>query len=261
MTGRRGLYILVGLSLAASAAVFVVPPIPQSQEYHNFADQRRMFGIPNGLNVISNLPFLLVGALGLAFLLRPHAPDTSAQLIEPRERWPYVVFFVGVALTAMGSAYYHLAPGNDRLVWDRLPMTLAFMSFLAATLAERISVPAGSRMLWPLLAIGASSVFYWQFTELRDAGDLRSYLVVQFYPLLAIPLLVALCPARYTRGADVFIVLGFYLVAKIFELLDAPMFRFGRTVSGHTLKHLAASVSTYWLLRMLKLRMSVARTP
>ena len=261
MTRRTGLYILVGLSVAAIAAVFVIPPIPQSQEYHNFADQRRMFGMPSCLNVISNLPFLLVGTLGLSFLLRPHAPDARGQLIEPRERWPYVVFFAGVALTGIGSAYYHLAPGNDRLVWDRLPMTLAFMSFLAATIAERISVPGGLRMLWPLLAIGAGSVFYWQFTELRGAGDLRPYLVVQFYPMLAIPLMVALCPARYTRGADVFAILGFYFVAKVFELLDAAMFNLARVVSGHTLKHLAASASTYWLLRMLKLRLSATRTP
>ncbi len=248
------LRIVLGLTLAAIVIVFLLPRIPQSQAYHNFADHRPLFGIPNCLNVISNFPFLVFGTLGLFFLLRQGRSKARTHFIESRERWPYVVFFIGIALTSFGSAYYHLAPGNERLVWDRLPMTVAFMSFLAATVAERISVRTGLQMLVPLLAIGAGSVLYWHLSELRGTGDLRPYIIVQFYPLVAIPLLILLWPARYTRSADLVPVLGLYAVAKLVELLDVSIFGLGRIVSGHTLKHLAAAAATYWLLRMLSLR-------
>ena len=261
MTRHTASYIILGLTLAAIAAVFLSPRIPQDHAYHHFADQRVVFGISNCLNVISNFFFLLVGVLGLLFLLRQRAPQASKHFLESRECWPYVVFFVGVALTSFGSAYYHLAPGNEKLVWDRLPMTLAFMSFLAATVAERISVRAGLSLLLPLLAIGIGSVLYWRLSELSGRGDLRPYIMVQFYPMLAIPLMVVLWPPRYTRTADLVPVLGFYVVARVFEVLDMAIFNLGRVVSGHTLKHLAASASAYWLLRMLQLRFPITRRP
>ncbi len=258
MTRRRSAWLILGVTVTAIVAVFLLPRIPQSQDYHHFADHRTFFGMPNCLNVISNLPFLWVGALGLLFLWGQSAPDAPRHFIQLQERQPYVIFFLGVALTAFGSAYYHLAPANDRLFWDRLPMTLGFTSFLGAMITERASVKVGLRMLWPLVAVGAASVVYWQITEHRGMGDLRPYAIVQFYPALAIPLLVLLFPARYTRIGDLLGVLGFYAMARICELLDAPIFSLGRIVSGHTLKHLAASVACYWVLRMLKLRSALA---
>ncbi|PYU18912.1 MAG: hypothetical protein DMG30_26090 [Acidobacteria bacterium] len=121
----------------------------------------------------------------------------------------YAVFFLGVALTSIGSAYYHWAPDNGRLVWDRLPMSIAFMSLLAAIITERITVNAGLRSLLPLMALGIASVLYWHLTELKGQGDLRLYGLVQFYPVMAIPLLLTLFPARYTRSADLFVAVAF----------------------------------------------------
>ena len=251
---RTRLWILAAFTLSTIAIVFLLPRIPQDPAYHQFADQRTFFGIPNCLNVISNAPFLLVGAQALAFLFRCQSAGEKAAFSNPLERWPYAVFFLGVALTSVGSTYYHLAPSNNTLIWDRLPMTVAFVSFFAAVVAERISLKAGMWLLPPLILIGIGSVAYWNLTEMHGRGDLRPYGYVQGYPLLGVPLLIALFPPAYTRTVDLLAVGGIYVVAKLFELFDRPIFDLGHFVSGHTLKHLAAALSGYWALRMLQLR-------
>ncbi|MFQ5863873.1 MAG: ceramidase domain-containing protein [bacterium] len=185
MTQRTRLLVVGSITLAAVVAILALPPIPQSQTYHRFADQRTLLGIPNFLNVISNAPFFIVGLLGLFFLWRQRASDASGAFAERSEQWPYLLLFSGVALTCFGSVYYHLAPDNARLVWDRLPMSLIFMSFLAAIIVERISVKAGLLLLLPLVTVGIGSVIYWHWSELRGVGDLRLYIMVQFYPGLA----------------------------------------------------------------------------
>ncbi len=157
-------------------------------------------------------------------------------------------------MTSLGSSYYHLAPDNDRLVWDRLPMTLGFMSVFAAVIQERVSLTLGRRLLIPLLGLGLASVLYWQMTERAGAGDLRLYGMVQFYPLVMIPLMLAMFPPRYTRGSDIIGALFLYGGAKLLELADAMVFSAGRIVSGHTLKHMAAAAASYWILVMLKKR-------
>jgi hypothetical protein len=253
------LLILASFTLAGIVITFLLPRIPQDRAYHQFADHRLLLGIPNCLNVVSNVPFLLVGVLGLVFLAAPEAWVAGNRFVATQERWPYAVFFLGVALTSLGSAYYHLAPDSERLVWDRLPMTFAFMSFLSATIVERISVKVGLRLLVPLVGFGISSVIYWHLTEIQGKGDLRFYVLAQFYPTLAIPLMMLLFPPRYGRGSDLLVVLGSYAVAKVFESLDKPIFALNRAVSGHALKHVAAAFSTYWLLRMLRLRSSAAK--
>jgi hypothetical protein len=250
----------IGLAVVALGLAFCLPPIPQHQGYHAFADDRTMLGVPNFLNVVSNLPFVVVGVLGLGLLLRHDAVGPAGPVLEAVERWPLLVLFGGVLLTGFGSAYYHLAPDNDRLVWDRLPMTVAFMGLFASMIGERIGVRAGAWLLWPLVWLGIASVLAWHLGERRGAGDLRLYGFVQFYPLLTIPLLIGLFPARYTRAGNVFVALGWYLLAKVLELgpIDHGIYSAGRLVSGHTLKHLAAALGAYWLFRMVKYRRPAA---
>jgi len=249
---------LAALTIAAVAALFLLPRIPQDLVYHIFADRRTLIGIQYCFNVISNFPFAIVGALGLFALLGKRGRKDIA-FVDPQERWPYLIFFLGVALTSVGSSYYHLAPDNERLVWDRLPMTLGFMSIFAAIISERVSLRWGKLLLVPLLLIGLASVVYWRMSEASGAGDLRLYGVVQFYPLIAIPLMLALFPPRYTRGADMVGVLALYGAAKILEALDAMIFSAGHIVSGHSLKHLAAAAAAYWVLIMLKKRRPLQR--
>ncbi len=252
---NRRLWLVAVALVVAVCAVFFLPPIPQSQAYHNFADQRALLGIPHCLDVISNAPFLIFGVWGIFAVA---AEGTRPLFVDSRERWPYLVFFIGVALTAFGSAYYHLRPADDRLVWDRIPMTIGFMALVAAVISERVSVRAGMRLLALLVALGIASAGYWKVTQTAEHGDLRPYVLVQFGSLLVILLLIALFPPRYTRGADFLVSLAIYALAKIFEAADKPIFALGGIVSGHTLKHIAAAISAYWILRMLQLRRPIS---
>jgi hypothetical protein len=252
---RRRLALLAALAVVGAAVLFLGwGPMAQKLTYHEFADARRFLGVENGLNVLSNAPFLLVGALGIAFVWR-----RRDAFLDPAEAWPYFVFFVGVGLTAFGSAYYHLDPTNPRLVWDRLPIAMAFMALFAAVIGERAGVRLGLALLGPLMAVALGSVFYWTFTESRGAGDLRPYYFVQGYPLVAIPLLLVLFPARYTRGYDLLIGVAWYAAAKACEWKDGEIYRLlGEVVSGHTVKHLLSAAGAFWVYRMLRLRRPVA---
>ncbi len=254
---NRRVWILLAALAIPIVAVFFIPPIPQSETYHSFADQRVLFGVPNALNALSNIFFLFVGVAGLRFSLHA-AKDSNATFIEPRERWSYVVFFAGVTLTVFGSTYYHLHPNDSTLVWDRIPMAIGFMALVAAVISERLNVKLGVIFLAPLVALGVASVLYWRFTQAIGRGDLRSYGVTQFGSLLAILLMLALFPPRYTRGADFIASLAIYGVAKVFEAADRPIFALGHVISGHTVKHLVAAFSAYWILRMLRLRAPLA---
>jgi hypothetical protein len=217
--------------------------------------------------VLSNVPFALVGLLGLAFLFRgPERASLARTDPEPRagahtafvsyrERPAYVLFFTGVFLTAFGSAYYHLAPSTPHLFWDRLPMALAFMSLFAAVIAERIDVYWSRILLLPLVALGVASVVLWRLSEDNGAGDLRLYVFVQGFPMLALPLMMILFRARYTRSWELLVVVLLYGAAKALEHFDAQVWEaLGRVASGHSLKHLAAAAATYAVLDMLRHR-------
>lgn len=260
LSRRIRLGVILGLALASGAALLALPPIPQPPDYHHFADKRPFFDLPNFLNVISNVPFLVVGGLGLAFLLKPPPAQVGGAFKEQAERRPYVMLLLGVTLTALGSAYYHLAPDNQSLFWDRLPMTLVFMGFFAAVITERIHVKAGLFLLFPLVILGVASVLYWHYTELQGRGDLRLYAWVQFFPMMALPLILLLFPPRYTRSRDWWVVLALYALAKVFEVIDENIYAWGRMVSGHTLKHLTAALATYGIVRMLKRRQPLVRS-
>lgn len=217
------------------------------------ADQRTFLGVPNFFNVLSNLPFLFVGLLGLAAVFR-RGEEGATPFRDRRERWPYVVLFAGITLAAFGSAYYHLYTNNARLVWDRLPMTFGFMGLLAALLAERVSLRVGRLLLGPLLLLGVGSVVYWHWSELHGVGDLRPYILVQFGSLVVVLLLLILYPARYPGAGYLFTGLGLYAGAKWLEVADARIFALGHIVSGHTLKHLAAAGGAACLVAMLRTR-------
>ena len=251
----RHLILLLAVC-AVTAAVVFQPPIPQPLSYHEMADQRTLLGIPNAWNVLSNLPVAVVGVLGLAVIFR--AGGGRRLFHDPWERWPYAALFAGIALTSVGSTYYHLAPDNARLVWDRLPMTVGFMGLLTAVLAERVNVRLARWLFVPLLVIGAGSVAYWYLTEARGAGDLRLYVLVQFGSLVVVGLLLVLYPSRYVGGRYVVAGLAAYAAAKLFETADAAIFSTGRIISGHTLKHLVAAGGVGCLVRMFRVRSVVS---
>ena len=231
--------VLLGLVVLATLAMFLVPPIAQDPAYHRFADQRTWLGISNGANVLSNLPFLVVGLLGL----REIATAPPGMIAEFRTG--YRIFFAGIAAIGLGSAYYHHNPNHATLVWDRLPMTVAFMALVAIVVAEHISLTWGRRLLWPLEAIGVLSVFYWHITELNGHGDLRLYGLVQFLPMLLVPIVLLWFPSRFTRTGYLWGLLAGYGLAKLAEMADQPIADALGGISGHTVKHLLAAGAAY----------------
>lgn len=254
MSDKYRLWMLGILSVGMMLLAAIVPPIPQPLEYHQFADQRTYLGIPNFFNVVSNGAFLLVGIAGLGFLLRSRGSNAANAFVEPSECWPYLILFLNVTIACIGSAYYHLAPDNDRLMWDRLPIAISVTALLAAMLSERVSPKVGLRSLPVLIAIGAGSVMHWHWSEQRGAGDLNFYIVVQFYSLLVIILLGIYFRSRYTRGKAIYTALAFYAIAKLAEIADREIYELGHVISGHTAKHLLAALAIYWILRMLRKR-------
>ncbi len=248
--------ILSGISVVTVAVTFMFPAVAQNPEYHNLADRRMIAGIPNFWDVVSNVPFLLVGVLGLWQLAQSRG-DRS-RLVLPQEAFPLAVAFAGAVLIFAGSAYYHWSPSNDTLVWDRLPMTLTFMGIFSMILGERIGVKIGVALLLPLLIAGVASVAYWQVTEQVGQGDLRPYGLVQFLPILLIPVILWLFPARYSGIRYLWEMIGCYLVAKGLEFLDAAIWDWtGGWLAGHSLKHCAAAWGIYALVRYLKHRRPV----
>ena len=235
---NRPVLILVSLMTASLAALLLMPPLVQDQSYHQFADQRKLLGVPNFWNVISNLPFIAVGAVGLWQFHRQAAT---------------VVLFLGIFLTGFGSSYFHLNPNDATLFWDRLPMTLCFAAILAVVIEERVDVRAGSLMLWPLLAIGISSVLLWSWT-----GDLRLYAWAQFFPFVALILILQLFKPRYSGARYWAVAIAFYALAKLFEHYDDEIFSVGSVLSGHTLKHLAAAMGSLAILKLFQMRQQIS---
>lgn len=246
-------YLLLAVAGIAIAAAALVQPIPQDLRYHMFADTRMLLSIPNFWNVVSNVPFVFAGAAGLLFAGRGHRDGLSPWL-----RPAYIVFFAGVLMTAFGSAWYHLAPDNRTLVWDRLPMTLAFMGLFAVIIGEHVSAPWARKLLLPLLIAGALSVAYWTMTESLGRGDLRPYALVQFLPIVLIPLILLMYRSQFDRTAFIWWAVAIYAASKLLEHYDRSIFALSGVISGHSLKHIVAAMVPTVLLYGFAARRPVA---
>ncbi|MGB8426503.1 MAG: ceramidase domain-containing protein [Desulfobacterales bacterium] len=242
-TEKAGVGLMALITVGVLTALWIYGPIPQSTSYHAFADNRTLWGIPNFMDVASNAFFVLVGVLGLYEL----SVRGTLRVVEENKAG-YKVFFAGVALVGLGSGYYHLAPTNATLVWDRIPMTVAFMALFSIIVSEFSSRRSGVKILVPLVAAGVLSVLYWYWTEAAGHGDLRPYILIQFLPLIVIPVILVCFPSVFTRVSGYWWLLAAYTLAKSFEHFDQEIFGVLGFVSGHTLKHLASAAGVYILL-------------
>ena len=235
------LFVIVVGSLTL---MLTMQPFGQNPNYHQFADRRAFFGVPNFFDVMSNIPFLLVGVAGMRFSL-------GTRLASLRAAW--FTFFAGVAIVSAGSAYYHWNLTNQTLVWDRLPMTIGFMGLFVALLAEYVSARLSRFLLVPALLLGFSSVLYWHWFD-----DLRFYYWIQLIPLLMVPAVMLLFRPKYSHQWLLLLALALYVLAKISETYDQEIFAFNLNhFSGHSLKHVLAAFGCFSVLVMLNTRKPV----
>ena len=242
---KQIIYGIIFLIFSAIIYVFAfVNSISQDILYHNFADTRVLFNITNFWNVISNLPFFLVGIYALYRMI-----IIKSLVFIDDIKWSYIFLFLGVALVSFGSGYYHLNPTNETLVWDRLPMTIAFMALFAIVISEFISIKTGKQFLFPLLILGLFSVLYWFFSEMNGYGDLRLYILIQFLPILIIPIVLISFPSLFSHIKGYWLLLLCYVLAKLLEHFDMQIFTTLSFISGHSLKHIVAALGIFLLLR------------
>ena len=240
--------LIISLVLIVVSAVYLFTgPVPQWPDYHDFADQRSWLGLSNAQNVLSNLGLLLVGAWGVVFLFGRRGKLAAAKV------WPhYLVFFGGIFLTALGSAYYHFAPDNLSLVWDRLPMMVMFAGFLTIVIGELMDHEAANTLLVPFLLTGIASVVYWIQSELAGSGDLRFYGLVQHLPGMIMLLMLVLYPRPAHFLSAMMGLLLFFGLAKLFEIFDHQVYQaLNEIVAGHAIKHLFAAIAPVFILWML----------
>jgi hypothetical protein len=241
------LKVVLAIIIVAMIAVFSLDPIAQNPAYHNFADQRRIFNIANFFNVLTNLPLVIVGIMGIRLVASNQASGGLAEL-----QAMYLAFFIGVLLIGFGSAYYHYQPNNQTLLWDRLPMTITFMALFSVVIGEYISAQLARKLFVPLLLLGITSVVYWQVTELNGHGDLRAYGLVQFLPVFLIPLILWLFDSKLDNDKYIWGVIGAYAASKLMESFDVQLYNVFGLISGHSLKHLGAAFGAlifYWALQ------------
>lgn len=243
------LKIIAAFVLMSIIAVFSLDPIAQNPAYHHFADQRDILNISHFCNVISSLPFIIIGVIGMRLVASGHANGGLPEL-----KAVYLTFFIGVFLIGFGSAYYHYHPDNQTLLWDRLPMTIAFMAFFIAVIGETLSPPLALKLLLPLLVLGIASVVHWHVSELTGHGDLRAYGLVQFLPVVLIPLTLWLFDSRLNGNGYIWGVIAAYAVSKLLEFFDAGIYSALGIISGHSLKHLIAALGPFIFYLALKNR-------
>jgi hypothetical protein len=237
VTKTSKIILILSATCLCIIAAFFVPPIAQDPAYHNFTDSRALYGINNFWNVASNATFILFGLLGLYRASR-HLPAINMRKLQGA----YTLFFTSAILIGFGSSYYHFNPSTNALLWDRLPMAFAFMSLFSIIIAEYISLASGRLLFIPLLFAGTSSVIYWFYTEQLGAGDLRAYVVVQFLPLLLIPAILIMFRSSGKSSIYIWALIFVYLLSKAAEYFDADIFKLSGDISGHSAKHLLASL-------------------
>ncbi len=239
---KRDSFIVL-LVILSFASLFFITPIPQDLNYHNFADNRALFGINNFLDVFSNLPFLLVGIIGIHRTFK-HWGITSS--------WSWLVFFISIFFVALGSSYYHLNPENSTLTWDRLPMAIGFMALFVIVLTDYIHQDLERWLLLPMTIIGVLSVVYWHI-----ADDLRFYAWVQFISMALLLIIIFVYKPHHLQPKYLIFAYIFYALSKLTEYFDKQIFEItDQLISGHTIKHLLASIATFCFYFLLKRRVN-----
>lgn len=272
------LSLLVAVAFVSLFFLFV-EPIAQPQQYHDFADKRLFlcschsqglflpptndidgrrnnnqttagFIIPNFGDVVSNIVILIGGLSGALLLHRKENGEIDDSIRNWQLEICLPIFFYSTIAISFGSSYYHWNPNNKTLIWDRLPMTLAFVSIFCYMLEDYVfpNEGIGVSLLSPLLVLGIVSVMYWNYTD-----DLRLYALVQFFPLFVMAFLLIFCqPCRYGGAVQQAFALSLYALAKISEDKDYQIWALTKkTISGHSVKHILAGLASLSIASIL----------
>ncbi len=241
----------MGVMFALALTFKFVGAIPQDLSYHNFADRRCFFSICNFFDVFTNFAFFVPSILGIQFTIKKW--NDNELFSCSFERWIRLIFFATIFLVAFGSAYYHINPNNKTLIWDRLPMAIGFMAIFTIIISIYIDRSRKKiKVIFILLQfVGVFSVLYWAYTESLGIGDLRLYALVQYLPLIIIPIIVALNYKNNnseTKVVYILLTLIFYIIAKILEIGDNFIFELlGNIISGHSLKHIFSATAVFYI--------------
>lgn len=242
--------VLIGVFLITAIALSFADPIAQDLAYHRFSDCRALFGIPHFMDVLSNLPFIIIGFMGFKLVGKAYRNKPMTYFIM------VFTLFVGVFFTGLGSAFYHYAPNNFTLIFDRLPMTLVFNALFATVIYDYVDRRAGAVVFYGLLLAGIYSIMYWYYTELMGAGDLRMYAFIQFFPVVAVPLILIFYKNAHLYTKLLVYAFLAYTVAKLCEHFDAEIFSFLGFISGHTIKHLFSALAIWFIYQVYKKQLS-----
>ncbi len=243
-------FVLIAVFIITAIALYFLDPIAQDLAYHKFSDCRAFFGIPHFMDVISNLPFLIIGFMGIRIARKAYRKETMSYFLMT------FVLFVGVFLTGAGSAYYHYHPENFTLIFDRLPMTLVFTSLFGTIIYDYVDRRIGASAFYALLLTGVYSIIYWYYTEITGVGDLRLYAFIQFFPIVAVPLILIFYKNSKLYTKELIFMFIAYALAKLCEHYDAQIFKMFKVISGHTIKHLFSALAVYYIYTVYKTRTS-----
>lgn len=241
-------FVLLAVFLITAIALYFLDPIAQDLAYHRFSDCRLYLGVPHFMDVMSNIPFLIVGFMGIRLARKAFKKETMAYFLMT------FVLFVGVFFTGLGSAFYHYEPNNFTLIFDRLPMTLVFTAFFGSIIFDYVDKRVGAWSFYILFIVGVYSIFYWYYTEIIGEGDLRLYAFIQFFPVLAIPLILIFYKNTQLYTKKLLFVFASYTMAKLCEHFDDQIFDFLNFLSGHTIKHLFSGLAVYFIYQIYKQR-------
>lgn len=246
----NGVFVLVILALFFG--FIFTEPIAQQEHYHGFSNDLQLFQIQNFWNVITNLPFVILGLYGLMWWSR-HFKDSKRNSLSRSERWFRLepLLFFGIILIGLGSSYYHYNPNLSTLFWDRLPMALVFSTLFVIIIRDFVSRELNNRVKVIVVAFSVLSVVYWVLTEYLGRGDLRPYLLVQFMPMILIPYFLKL--NKYKKSTRfIWYALGMYFLAKLAEHFDNQIFEFLNIMAGHPLKHLLAAGAMVFIFNHIR---------
>ncbi len=247
---KLGSFIFLVIALVG---IFLIDKIPQNSGWLQFADRRSFAGIPNFVNVISNIFFIFIGVYGLRFVivsqLKSYAFEFEWERVAP------AVFFLGILLQGIGSIWFHLEPSVERLAWDQFPMTFIFMGVFGTLVGDRIQSDTPNSIYGSLLFLTSLTAGWWTWMIINGAGfDIRPYLFVQFFPLLVMLIVLVFFPSRYTHETDYWIVLLFYACSGFFEAYDRQIFEILVVISGESLKHILLAGAAWQFLWMFQNR-------